>query len=153
MNTHPQAGKWVGVSHLIDWRMVVDTHGAIMSGACSNHWIDGPPGLLLTTAKKDRKKERKRPLVHLCQLHHQLWFNYQGFAVLFYNLFVFYYSLSPPPTRHKLADLIHQLSHVTKQNYLTTPAISLGGKYHHTYLLLNGCFSLLPPLSKKKRSN
>ncbi len=59
----------------------------------------------------------------------------------------------PPPTRHKLADLIHQLSHVTKQNYLTAPAISLGGKYHRTYLLLNGCFSLLPPLSKKKRSN
>jgi hypothetical protein len=60
MNTHLQAGKRVGVSHLIDWRMVVDTHGAIISGACSNHWIDGPPGLLLTTAKKDRKKERKK---------------------------------------------------------------------------------------------
>lgn len=71
-----------------------------MSAACSNHWIDGPPGLLRTTAKKERMKERKRPLVHLCQLHHQLWFKYQGFAVLFYNLFVFYYSLSPPPTPH-----------------------------------------------------
>ncbi len=64
MNTHPQASrqasKRVGVSHLIDWRMVVDTHGVIMSGACSNHWIDGPPGFLLTSAKKNRKKERKK---------------------------------------------------------------------------------------------